>query len=77
MSLCVDQCYNNMLLVSRLANQPSDSLDMAKLLQIFMETLNVINVTHSLSVLLFELYLFIPLSVTLTIFQGHSTGEQF
>ena len=38
---------------------------------------DTINVKFCMIVLLIELYLFIPLSVTLTIFQGHSTGEQF
>ena len=38
---------------------------------IFSDTVNVINVKLCMMVLLIELYLFIPLSVTLTIFQGH------
>ena len=35
---------------------------------IYSDTINVINVTLCMVVLLIELYLFIPLSVTLTIF---------
>ena len=41
------------------------------------DTINVINVTLCMVVLLIELYLFIPLSVTLTIFKGHSHVKQF
>ena len=39
---------------------------------IYSDTLTVINVKLCMMVLLIELYLFIPFSVTLTIFQGHS-----
>ena len=41
------------------------------------DTINVINVKLCMMVLLTELYLFIPLSVTLTVFQGRSNVEQF
>ena len=44
---------------------------------IFSDIINVINVKLCMMVLLIELYLFIPLSITLTIFQGHSTVKQF
>ena len=46
---------------------------------IYSETINVINVKLCMVVLLIELCLFIPLSVTLTIyiFQGHSSVEWF
>ena len=44
---------------------------------IFSDTLNMINVKLCLMVLLNELYLFIPLSMTLTIFEGHGNVEQF
>ena len=40
-------------------------------------TVNVITVKLCMMVLLIDLYLFIPFSVTLTIFKGHSTVEQF
>ena len=40
------------------------------------DTINVINVKLCTMVLLTELYLFIPLSVTLTVFQGRSNVEQ-
>ena len=42
---------------------------------IYSDTMNVINVELFMMVLL--VYLFIPLSVALTIFQGHSTVKQF
>ena len=44
---------------------------------IFSNTVNVINVKLCMIVLLAELHSFIPLSVTLTIFQGHSNAEHF
>ena len=40
-------------------------------------TQTALNVKLCLMVLLIELYLFIPLSVTLTIFQGHKSVKQF
>ena len=40
---------------------------------IFLDTIHVINDRLWMMVLLTELYLFIPFSVTLTIFQGHSS----
>ena len=45
--------------------------------EIFSDTMNVTNVKAGLMVLFIELYLFIPLSVTSIIFQGHSNVEQF
>ena len=44
---------------------------------IFSDTVNMINVTLGMVVLLIALYLLIPLSVTLTIFQGHSNFDHF
>ena len=44
---------------------------------IYLDTINMINVKLCMMVLLIELYLFIPLSETLTIFQGHNNVEQF
>ena len=44
---------------------------------IYFDTMNVINVKLGMMVLLIELYLFIPLSVTLTIIHGHSNIKQF
>ena len=43
---------------------------------IFSDTVDVIGVKIFMMVLFIELYLLIPLSVTLTIFQ-HSSAEQF
>ena len=44
---------------------------------IFSDTINVVNVKLCMMVVLIALYLFIPFSVTLTIFQGHSCVKQF
>ena len=44
---------------------------------IYSDTIKVINVKLCMMTLLIELYLCIPLSVTLTILQGHSNVEQF
>ena len=44
---------------------------------IYSDTIHVIKVKHCMMKLLIELYLFIPLSVTFTIFQGHINVEQF
>ena len=44
---------------------------------IFSDTINVINVKLCMMVLHTELYLFITLSVTLTLFQGHKDVKQF
>ena len=46
-------------------------------IEIYPDTINVINIKLYMMVLLVELYLFIPLSVTLTIFLGHSNVKQF
>ena len=43
---------------------------------IYSDTTNVINVKLCMMVLLIEFYMFIPLSETLTIFQGHSNVHQ-
>ena len=43
----------------------------------YSDTKTVINVKLCIMVILTELYLFTPLLVTLTIFQGHSSGKQF
>ena len=44
---------------------------------IFSNAINVINVNLCTLVLLIELYLFIPFSMILTIFQGHSNVKHF
>ena len=44
---------------------------------IFLDTINVINVKVCIMVELIELYPFIPLSVTLIVFQGHRSVTQF
>ena len=44
---------------------------------VFSDTINVINVKLCMMVVLIELYPFIPLTVTLIAFQGHSSIKQF
>ena len=44
---------------------------------IFSGTINAINVKLGIMVLFTELYLFLPLSLTLTVFKGYSNVEQF
>ena len=44
---------------------------------IYSDSKNVINVKLYMMILLIELDLFIPVSVILTIFQGHNSVEQF
>ena len=44
---------------------------------VFSDTVNVMNIKLCMMVLLTELCLFIPLSMTLTVFQGHSCVKQF
>ena len=46
-------------------------------IRIFSDTINVINVKLCMMVLLIELHLFLPPSVTLIIFKGHRNVEQF
>ena len=46
-------------------------------IEIFSDSLNVINVEVGMMLLLGELYLFVPLSVSMTIFQGYRNGKQF
>ena len=43
---------------------------------IFSVTIHMINVKLCMMVVLMELYPFIPLSVTLIVLQGHSSGKQ-
>ena len=44
---------------------------------IFSDNIDVINLKLCMMAILIELYLFISLSVTITIFQGHSNVKQF
>ena len=60
------------------ARRPVHCLAWQKLsVAIFSDTVNVINAKLCVIVQLVELCLFIPLSVTLATFQGHSNVEQF
>ena len=45
--------------------------------EIFSDTINVTNVKRCMIVLLIELYVLIPFSVTLTVFQCHGSVKQF
>ena len=44
---------------------------------IYSDTINVIDIKLCMMVVLTELYPFMPLSVTLIVFQGHSSVNQF
>ena len=44
---------------------------------IFLDTVDIIFVKFCMMVVLTELYPFMPLSVTLIVFQGHSSVKQF
>ena len=44
---------------------------------IFSDAINMINVELCMIVVHMDLYLFIPLSMTLIVFQGHSSVKQF
>ena len=46
-------------------------------IETFSDTIDVKNVKLCIMILLIELYLFIPLSVTLTFLQGYSSVKQF
>ena len=46
-------------------------------IEIYLDTINAMNVKLCMMVLLIELYLFIPLSVTLTVFQGQAISNTF
>ena len=66
--VCNDQCWACWVIVRHGKNFT---------VTVFLDTLKAINVKFCLMVLVIELYLFIPLSVTLTIFQGHRSVKQF
>ena len=46
-------------------------------IMIYSDTINVKNFKFCIMILLIELYLFTPLSLTLTISQSHNNVEQF
>ena len=54
-----------------------DQVSACQKFNICSDTVIVINVKLCMVTLLVELYLFTPLSLTVTIFQGHSKVEQF
>ena len=63
----------------RLAGQLAECLYMAKNFKaaIFLDTLDMINVKLCMMVVLFELYPFISLSVTLIVIKVHSSVKEF
>ena len=66
------------MISAKLAGQQPECLYVAKTnVVIFLDTINMINVKLCIMVVLIELYPFIPLSVTLIVFQGHSNVRQF
>ena len=75
-----EKCISVMISVRR-AGQPASRLSACGKnfnVAIFLDAVNVINVKLCLVVVLIELYPFIiPLSVTLFVFQGHSSVKQF
>ena len=69
MRLCYDQCWTGRSVIVR----HGKNFNVA----IFSDTTNVINVKLCMMILLTELYPLIPLQMTLSIFQGHSSVKQF
>ena len=68
LSLCNDQCWAGQVIVRRCKDFH---------VAILSDTISVINVKLCMMVPLIELYLFIPLSLTLTMFRGHRSVKQF
>ena len=74
--VCVTLVYSRGRIKTFFIGQESGLVENLNI-EIDSDTINVINVKLCMTVLLIELFLFIPLSVTLTILQGHSNVEQF
>ena len=70
--LCNSSVYSREIISMFFVNQVSGFVKNFNI-GIYSDTINVINIKHCLMVLLIKLYLFIPLSVTLTICKGHSS----
>ena len=68
--LCNDQCFADQQ-VGRL------SICGKNLTLQFLRTMNIMNIKLCMVVILIELYPFVPLLVTLIVFQGHSSVKQF
>ena len=74
-SLCDDQCY-----LGQPDEQPASRVSICGKnfeFAIFLDTINMLNVKLCMMVILTVFYSFIPLSVTLIVFQGHSIVKQF
>ena len=66
-SLCNDHCYAGRVSVL------GENFNIV----VFSDNINMINVKFCMLVVLIESYPFIPLSVTLIVFQGHSSVKYF
>ena len=75
-AICVTRVYLGEVTNIFFVCQMSGLVEKTFSIRIYTATINVISVKFCMMVLLIELYLFILLSVTLTIFQGHSIVEQ-
>ena len=76
--LCDSDVYSGEIINMFFVGQMSRLVENMNI-EIYSDTINVINVKLCMIVLLIELYLFIPLSVTLTIFRNgsHSSVKLF
>ena len=70
LSLCNNQCLAGRPIIHNMYGKEFN-------VAIFSDIINMINVKIHMMVVLIELYPFIPLSITLTVFQGHSVVKQF
>ena len=74
--LCDSSVCSREIIFMFLVNQVSEYVENFNI-GIFSDTINVINVNLCWMILHIELYVFIILSVTLTLFQGDSSVKQF
>ena len=74
--ICVTGAYLSEI-IKPLISQVSRHFKNFIIVIFFVDSINVISVKFCMMVLFFELYLFIPFSVTLTLFQSHTIVEKF
>ena len=75
--MCVTGVHSRELIGMFFVSQVSGLVENCNI-GVYSDTINVINVELCMVVLLLiELYLFIPLKMTLTLMQGHNKVEQF
>ena len=74
--ICVTSVYSREIINMFFINQVSGLVKNFNI-GIYSYKINVINAKLCMMVLLVELYLFIPLSVTVTFSQGHSNVKHF